>query len=137
MWECKHRLKHTLVKHWPVLSIDTATRNWHRYNCLERISWMFSCPSTENPCNTTIALPVKTVSTKELKIGKSFDIGHNAVYCNMFYWLKHNPRPDLLNGGSITFSRNVALLRHLSQYNVSVNKQSLVSCLSVLAIKVI
>lgn len=34
----------------PVLTVDRAVRNWHSNSCLLRISWMFSCPSTENPC---------------------------------------------------------------------------------------
>ena len=33
----------------PGLRMDTAQRNWQRYSCLLRISWIFSCPSTENP----------------------------------------------------------------------------------------
>ena len=30
--------------------MDIAQRNWHKYNCLLRISCIFSCPSTEKPC---------------------------------------------------------------------------------------
>ena len=34
----------------PVLRMDIPTRNWHRYSCLDKISCMFSWPSTEKPC---------------------------------------------------------------------------------------
>ncbi len=37
----------------PGLTTDMAVRNWHRRSCLLRISWMFSCPSTENPWRAT------------------------------------------------------------------------------------
>ena len=37
----------------PTLRMEAATRNWHRYSCLDSISWMFSWPSTENPWNGT------------------------------------------------------------------------------------
>ena len=33
----------------PVRIIDKATRNWQRYSRFDKISWRFSCPSTENP----------------------------------------------------------------------------------------
>lgn len=33
----------------PFLTINKATRNWHRYSCLDNISWMFSFPATEKP----------------------------------------------------------------------------------------
>lgn len=45
-------------KNLPSLKIEIATKNWHKYNCFDKISWMFSWPSTENPWNRTIVVKV-------------------------------------------------------------------------------
>ena len=44
----------------PVRTMDMATRNWQRYSCLDRISWMFSCPSTLNPPSAIIKWTPRT-----------------------------------------------------------------------------
>ena len=53
----------------PVRTMDMATRNWQRYSCLDRISWMFSCPSTLNPPSAIIKWTPRT-NKKILSISK-------------------------------------------------------------------
>jgi hypothetical protein len=56
-------LQETLNICLPFLTINKATRNWHRYSCFDNISWMFSLPSTEKPCEATYVICLEKIIT--------------------------------------------------------------------------